>query len=141
MRGFFLVAALAIIPAGVFSTERCSSGVHKTTSTREQTTSTREPLAAGWDLAEASRAAVAGSGADCGVDTVVVVATDSSPDLLSDVHDPLIHANLTHAANPGAREKGGAAGADVLVLFVGVGGEEALGEPQWRDLARRDSVP
>ena len=136
MRGFIiLVAALAIIPARVFSTERFSSGGHNTTSTREILL-----VAAGWDPAEASRAAVAGSGADCGVDTVVVIATDSSPDLLSDVLDPLIHANLTHA-NPDARGKGGAAGAGVLVLVVGGGEEEALGEPQWRDLARRDSVP
>jgi hypothetical protein len=136
MRGIILVIALAIVPAGVFSTERFSSGAHNTTSTRELLL-----VAAGWDPAEASRAALAGSGADCGVDTVVVIATDSSPDLLSDVLDPLIHANLTHAANPDARGKGGAAGSDALVLVVGGGGEEALGAPQWRDLARRDSVP
>ncbi|KAJ1465038.1 hypothetical protein T484DRAFT_1866796 [Baffinella frigidus] len=139
VRGIILVAALAVIPAEVSSTpvdevDRCSSGAHNATSTRELLL-----LAAGWDAVEASRAASAGWGADCGVDTVVVIGTDSSPDLLSDVLDPLLHANLTHATNPDPRGKGGAAAAGVLVLVVGGGGEEALEEPRWRDLAHKDS--
>jgi hypothetical protein len=138
LRGIILVAFLVVIPTGASSTlvadevDRCASCAHNATSTRELLL-----VAAGWDADEASWAAVAGSGSDCGVDTVVVISTDSAPDLLSDVLDPFIHAN---AANTDPGGKGRAAAGDVLVLVVGGGGEEALDEARWRDLALVDSV-